>query len=35
MIFAANNLYGIEINDSIARVAKMNMIIHDDGIRTS
>lgn len=29
--FAANNLYGIEINDSIARVAKMNMIIHDDG----
>jgi type I restriction enzyme M protein len=28
---AANNLYGIEINDSIARVAKMNMIIHDDG----
>lgn len=29
--FAQNNLYGIEINDSIARVAKMNMIIHDDG----
>ena len=29
--FAANNLFGIEINDSIARVAKMNMIIHDDG----
>jgi type I restriction enzyme M protein len=29
--FAKNNLYGIEINDSIARVAKMNMIIHDDG----
>jgi len=29
--FAADNLFGIEINDSIARVAKMNMIIHDDG----
>ncbi|MBU4338196.1 N-6 DNA methylase [Patescibacteria group bacterium] len=29
--FAANNLFGVEINDSIARVAKMNMIIHDDG----
>ncbi|MYA61244.1 MAG: N-6 DNA methylase [Dehalococcoidia bacterium] len=29
--FAQNNLYGIEINDEIARVAKMNMIIHDDG----
>lgn len=29
--FAQNNLFGIEINDSIARVAKMNMIIHDDG----
>ncbi len=29
--FAKNNLYGIEINDEIARVAKMNMIIHDDG----
>ena len=28
--FAQNNLYGIEINDEIARVAKMNMIIHDD-----
>ena len=24
-------LYGIEINDEIARVAKMNMIVHDDG----
>ena len=24
-------LFGIEVNDSIARVAKMNMIIHDDG----
>lgn len=29
--FAQNNLFGIEINDSIARVAKMNMILHDDG----
>lgn len=29
--FAQNNLFGIEINDPIARVAKMNMIIHDDG----
>lgn len=29
--FAQRNLFGIEINDSIARVAKMNMIIHDDG----
>ena len=29
--FAQNNLFGIEINDSIARGAKMNMIIHDDG----
>jgi type I restriction enzyme M protein len=29
--FAANNLYGIEVNERIARVAKMNMIIHDDG----
>jgi type I restriction enzyme M protein len=29
--FARRNLYGIEINDEIARVAKMNMIIHDDG----
>ncbi|MGJ0428423.1 restriction endonuclease subunit M [Methylobacter sp.] len=29
--FAANNLFGIEINDQISRVAKMNMIIHDDG----
>ncbi|MDO8684208.1 MAG: N-6 DNA methylase, partial [Armatimonadota bacterium] len=27
--FAKNNLYGIEINDEIARVAKMNMILHD------
>lgn len=29
--FARNNLFGIEINEQIARVAKMNMIIHDDG----
>jgi len=29
--FAEKNLFGIEINDSIARIAKMNMIIHDDG----
>lgn len=29
--FAANKLYGIEINEQIARTAKMNMIIHDDG----
>ena len=29
--FAQNNLFGIEVNDAIARVAKMNMIIHDDG----
>lgn len=29
--FAENHLYGIEINEQIARTAKMNMIIHDDG----
>lgn len=29
--FAIRKLYGIEINDQIARVCKMNMIIHDDG----
>lgn len=29
--FALMNLFGIEINDEIARVAKMNMILHDDG----
>jgi type I restriction enzyme M protein len=29
--FAQKNLFGIEINDQISRVAKMNMIIHDDG----
>jgi type I restriction enzyme M protein len=29
--FAEYQLYGIEINNQIARTAKMNMIIHDDG----
>ena len=29
--FAEKHLFGIDINDEIARVAKMNMIIHDDG----
>lgn len=29
--FASNRLYGIEVNDRISRVAKMNMVIHDDG----
>jgi type I restriction enzyme M protein len=29
--FAESNLYGIEISEAIARTAKMNMIIHDDG----
>ena len=29
--FAQNQLFGIEINGKISRVAKMNMIIHDDG----
>ena len=29
--FAMKNIYGIEVNDQIARVCKMNMIIHDDG----
>jgi type I restriction enzyme M protein len=29
--FAQKRLFGIEINDEIARVAKMNMILHDDG----
>ncbi|MBI1926119.1 N-6 DNA methylase [Candidatus Poribacteria bacterium] len=29
--FAQRRLFGIEINEEIARVAKMNMIIHDDG----
>jgi type I restriction enzyme M protein len=29
--FAQHRLFGMEINDEIARVAKMNMILHDDG----
>ena len=29
--FASRQLFGIEINEQIARVCKMNMIIHDDG----
>ena len=29
--FAANKLFGIEVNERISRIAKMNMIIHDDG----
>lgn len=29
--FAQHRLFGIEINEQIARTAKMNMIIHDDG----
>ncbi len=29
--FAQKKLFGVEINEEIARVAKMNMIIHDDG----
>lgn len=29
--FAERNLFGIEVNDELTRVAKMNMIIHDDG----
>ncbi len=29
--FAQFQLFGIEINEQIARTAKMNMIIHDDG----
>lgn len=29
--FAEQKLFGIEINEQIARTAKMNMIIHDDG----
>lgn len=29
--FAEYSLFGIEINEQIARTAKMNMIIHDDG----
>ncbi|MCB1584502.1 MAG: restriction endonuclease subunit M [Xanthomonadales bacterium] len=29
--FAEKKLFGIEINEQIARTAKMNMILHDDG----
>jgi type I restriction enzyme M protein len=29
--FAEKHLFGIEISDEIARVAKMNMIVHEDG----
>lgn len=29
--FAQKRLFGIEINDEITRVAKMNMMLHDDG----
>ncbi len=29
--FASKKLYGIEVNEELTRVAKMNMIIHDDG----
>ena len=29
--FAEERLFGVEINEEIARVAKMNMIVHDDG----
>ena len=29
--FAEKNLFGLEVNDELTRVAKMNMIIHDDG----
>ena len=29
--FAEKRLFGIEVNDAIARVAKTNMILHDDG----
>lgn len=29
--FAEKRLFGIEISESIARTAKMNMILHDDG----
>ena len=29
--FAEKKLFGIEINDEITRVAKMNMVLHDDG----
>ena len=29
--FARDRLFGIEVNDAIARVSKTNMILHDDG----
>lgn len=29
--FAEHNLFGIEINEELSRVAKMSMIVHDDG----
>ena len=29
--FAEKRLFGVEINEEIVRVAKMNMIVHDDG----
>ena len=29
--FAEKRLFGIEINEEIAHIAKMNMIVHDDG----
>ena len=29
--FAKNNIYGVEINEKIARVAMMDMVINDDG----
>lgn len=29
--FAKDRLFGLDINDEISRVAKMNMILHDDG----
>jgi len=29
--FAEHNLFGVDINDRMARVAKMNMIMHGDG----
>lgn len=29
--FAEKQLFGLEINEELSRVAKMNMIIHDDG----
>ena len=29
--FAQHNILGLEVNDELTRVAKMNMIIHDDG----